>query len=189
MGGDSKNGNGAPGRVQHVHVAPREKQRVLFSSSQPKLKLRLQDAAGAPLKNMSYSISWRDTEGTPILGSLDGNGILTEPIPQGAALADLVVGPMTDMSIVFPRWKLTVRVTPLPAPDSLAGAIARLNNLGYVFVPFTVPLAVPDFEQWAKSNTDAAQLTAMTYFRTKQVDPPVTYGDVYRAIAKDHDGQ
>jgi hypothetical protein len=172
-----------------VPVAADEEQRVLFSAKVAELQLRLQDSSGAPLSKRTYTISWRDTEGVPSLGATDGDGVLKEPIPQGAAIAEVVVGEMTDMSIVIPNWTFLVRVTPLPSADTLAGAAARLSNLGYLIVPLTVPLAVPDFVEWARTNDEAGKFATMTYYRTKQIDPPVSYGEVYAAIGRDHDGK
>lgn len=151
------------------------------------LKIRLQNEDGEVLKYKAYSISWRGTTVSPLMSFTDVDGVLTQEIPAGATVADLVVGEVEGQSKVVPGWKLVVRLTTFASPDVPAGAAPRLSNMGYLMVPVPKPTDDPNLQVWADGHVPQVEEGALTYLRSRSSDPYRGTSDIYYKLEKDHD--
>ena len=85
-----------------------------------KFRLKLYDADGEPLANKPYSLELRDET---IKDKTDQEGVLEASIPSNVEKGKLT---LTETEEVY-----ELNFGSLDPPDSITGAQARLNNLGY----------------------------------------------------------
>ncbi|MDP9036690.1 MAG: peptidoglycan-binding protein [Myxococcota bacterium] len=91
-----------------------------------------------PLANAHYVL---EVEGITTEGTLDGSGVVTAQVPDGAAS-----GRCTVWTGAFPEGSRTtfqVEFAPLDAPSSILGAQARLRNIGLYAGRLTGVLDLP----------------------------------------------
>src|SRR5262245_19335289 len=100
----------------------------------PVIRLRLEDASGAPLKDSVYAFEWREVRGHHVASQTDSDGVLTEPILPGAKTAKL--------TMMDPSWTVIIAVGTFGDATTTEGMAARLENLGLIaFAPFAAPSA------------------------------------------------
>ena len=98
----------------------------------PVIRLRLEDASGAPLKDTGYVFEWREVPGHHVVSQTNADGVLTEPILPGAKTGSL--------SVSDPSWTVIIAVAPFGDATTNDGLAARLENLGLIALPPSTPL-------------------------------------------------
>jgi hypothetical protein len=137
----------------------------------PVLKVRLEDNLGEPLANAVYGFSWREIPGHHVASQTDDHGVLMEPIPPGAATA--------EVKLQDPSWTVVITVATYPAPPPADGLAARLNNLQMIaLAPSAVLTAIDPHE---------LSLALQRYKALKGLDPSTTVDQASPKLVDDHD--
>jgi len=139
----------------------------------PVIRLRLEDASGAPLKDASYTFEWREVPGHHVASQTNADGVLTEPILPGAKTARL--------ALFDPTWTVIVAVTPFGDAATNDGLAARLENLNMLALAPSVPSSAAD----ARTLTRAVQ----RYKELKALAVEATLAEVSTLLAADHDNK
>ena len=139
----------------------------------PVIRLRLQDASGALLKDTGYVFEWREVPGHHVVSQTNADGVLTEPILPGAKTALL--------SLADPGWTVVVAVSPFGAATTNEGLAARLENLNMLALAPSVPSSAAD----AKTLTRAVQ----RYKELKALAAEATLAEVSTLLAAVHDNK
>ncbi len=137
----------------------------------PVIRLRLEDASGAPLKDASYTFEWREVPGHHVASQTNADGVLTEPILPGAKTARL--------ALFDPTWTVIVAVTPFGDAATTDGLTARLENLGLIALPPSTPLNAADLAEVTKGTA--------RYKELKKLPRSTSLPQVGAAITADHD--
>jgi hypothetical protein len=137
----------------------------------PALKLRLEDSSGQVLANAAFTLSWREIQGSNVTGQTDANGVLTQPIPNGAQTA--------QFTLTTPAWSVIVVLGTFPPAPAVDGVSARLSNLNMTALPPSTPLSSADAHE--------ISLAAQRYKMLKGLDPAATIDQLAAPLQADHD--
>ncbi len=99
----------------------------------PRVRIRLQDAFGNPLKTTHYKIGWLMPDGKvnilpePPIRRTDDKGILDEPVPLGVTTGGVKVFIQDTLA-----WTFKINILDLKPAANAEGMKARLSNLGFM---------------------------------------------------------
>ena len=137
----------------------------------PVIRVRLEDASGAPLKDTGYVFEWREVPGHHVVSQTNADGVLIEPILPGAKTGSL--------SLSDPAWTVSIAVAPFGDATTNDGLAARLENLGLIALPPSTPLS-------AANLTDVAA-GAQRYKDLKKLPRATSLAQLAVPLTTDHD--
>jgi len=116
-----------------LHVTQSVLVEIIVSAITRTLELHLIDERDAPLKNVKYHLQVGSQN---LTGTTDDQGVVKQDLPDGTTTARLILddklyrhgGANGDESLDV--WGIDLQIADLDPPDQVAGAKARLNNLG-----------------------------------------------------------